>query len=181
MTTAIFSNIHDYGVYYRGPIGAIKEEYQNDFRLDFDLEEDDTESIVVADYDCFDDFSEVEYDYTDHIMWKDLKNEIFKNKYDHYLEYTTCGNWQRQAGYRFRTLTNALEYSDECTMHYLSRSTSYKYFNFFRSSHDVPTGANHYYIGLTDREYNQLDNADFDTVIKWVEEKLDSVKWIEKW
>ena len=180
MTTAIFSNIHDYGVYYRGPIGAIKEEYQNDFRANFDLEAEDTESFVSAEYDCFDDYSDVEFDYTDYSMWTDLKNEIFKNKYTHYLEYTTCGNWRGQAGYRFRTLTNALEYSYDCSMDYLARSKSLKYFHFRMHSHDVHN-ASHYYIGLNEREYQFLSDADFDSVIQWAEEKLETVEWVEKW
>lgn len=180
MTTAIFSNIHDYGVYYRGPIGAIKEAYQNEFRENFDLEMDDMDSLVSAEYDCFEDYSDVEFDYMDHFMWKDLKNEIFRNKYEHYLEYTTCGNWRGQAGYRFRTLKNALEYNYDCSMDYLARSKSYKYFHFRMHSHDVQ-GASHYYIGLNDRERTFLENAAFDDVIDWIEEKLETIDWIEKW
>lgn len=180
MTTAILSNIHDYGVYYRGPIGAICEEYRNDFREGFELEADDMESLVSAEYDCFEDVSQLEFDYTDHLMWKDLKNEIFKKKYEHYLEYTTCVNWRGQNGFRFRTLENALEYSYDCSMNYLARSKSYKYTHFSMSSHDVYS-ANHYYIGLNEREYQFLSNADFDTVVQWVEEKLETVDWIEKW
>ena len=180
MTTPIFPSIHDYGIFYNGPIGAVKREYQANFRADYGLAEDDMETRIVADLDVFEDERDVEYDHTDSYMWEDLKKDIFHKPYSHYLEYSTCVNWQNHEGYRFRTFQNALEYSYECSMDYLARSKNFRYHQFSMSSHDV-FGASHYYIGLTDKEYDWLENQELQTVLQWAKERIETVSWIREW
>lgn len=131
MTTPIFPSIHEYGIFYNGPIGAVKREYQSDFRADYGLPEDDMKTRIVADLDVFEDERDVEYDHTDSYMWEDLKKDIFHKPYSHYLEYSTCVNWQNREGYRFRTFQNALEYSYECSMDYLAHGNKKKTFKVF--------------------------------------------------
>lgn len=180
MKDAIYSNVQGCGVYFEGPIGAIKEDYQLDFRDSYNLDDSDETSCVFADYDSFDDTSEIDYSYTDHDEKKALINDIFQNNFDYFLEYTDCGNWRGSAGFRFRTRDNVFEYSYEVSMDYLAHDSMYRSFLFSMSSHDVHS-ASHYYIGLTDEEYDILLEADNDEIFDWIEMQLDGITWIQEW
>ena len=182
----ICNNLHEVGVYYTGPIGAILEEYQEDFRLNYGLESDDFESHVSAELSNFDFSSEyyheVAYDYTDYDEFESLKETIFEERYPYYLLYSPSVNWRGASGYRFITRPeDLLSYSEEFHLDYNAYSDHHEVLSFRYSSHDIPMGATHYYIGLSEETYETLVDQTFDEIEAFASNKIETAHWHYEW
>lgn len=94
-----------------------------------------------------------------------LENELrsWIRDYPHYLVFAYNCRWDGSSGYKFADrLSDTVARSYEiaiCPDHEIRKGVAC-----IEYSHDVPQGAMTYIIGLTEREFTRLSNADFDTV-----------------
>lgn len=107
--------------------------------------------------------------------WDLVAGKIIKNA-EHYLVYVFGIRWNGADGYRFNDDFRACFARDYDAMIYPKNvSRNGKTLLCVRYSHDVPTGSQTCIIALTDREYNRLNKADFNTVKQFVEKCRDAV------
>lgn len=115
----------------------------------------------VVDYDSFD-FDEEELQY--------ILEDLIGN-HPHYLVFASNCTWNGVSGYKF--CTNII---DTCARNYdISLTLKEKGTNAIlctEYSHDVPTGSPTYIIGLSNKEYNKLENADFSEVENFAKSKF---------
>lgn len=125
-----------------------------------DIEEFEIPSNAV-DYDSFE-FDEEELQY--------ILEDLIGN-HPHYLVFASKCTWNGANGYKF--CNNII---DTCVRNYeISLTLREKGTNAIlctESSHDVPTGSPTYIIGLSNKEYNKLENADFSEVENFAKSKF---------
>ncbi len=165
-----FENIDllkDIGVYYSVPNENIKVDFQ-----EFYCDEEDSSYTIVEGVELsqvVENFNNIEYFETDeeHIKYV-LSLLMDYKKYNHFLMVGYNSNWRGQTGYTF--IHNYLDvfYRDyDCDLFYQSSSKNGKVLYLTEHSHDVPLGFTTQIIGLTDKEYERLENKDYDSVIKF--------------
>lgn len=127
----------------------------------FDIE--NLMEINIQEYGC-------EYDedgeYIDFIeyLYNDFIDTLIKD-YNNYLVFVFNGNWLGQNGYRFVDCKEqCFSRSYDCSQYITGSNTNGKILQLKESSHDVPLGHKTLIIGLTDREYEKLEFADFETI-----------------
>ena len=109
-------------------------------------------------------------------------NDYFKQlmnykKYNHYLVVLFNSRWTGASGYKI--FDNYMEcfYRDyDNTMYVKGSSRSGKYLKLREYHHDKPMGHDSIIIGLTDREYEKLDNMNIDEIIDFGKENLFKVE-----
>ena len=161
-------NLKDIGVYYSVHYSDIYEDvldayYDADYDDDWILVEGVELSQVVKN------LNNVEYVDTDDDHIKYIFGKLMDyEKYNHFLMVGYNSNWRGQTGYAFKHNYFDVFYRDyDCDLFYQSSSVNGKVLNLTEHSHDVPMGFTTQIIGLTDKEYERLENADFDSVIKF--------------
>lgn len=100
----------------------------------------------------------------DEDMYFDFIDSLLKD-YDHYLIFVFSGNWLAQNGYKFADSKKDCFYrSYECSQRITGSNTNGKVLQLRESSHDVPMGHKTLIIGLTEKEYEKLEYADFEKI-----------------
>ena len=95
---------------------------------------------------------------------------------DHYLVVAFNSRWTGATGYNIVDDINQTVYRPyEATINPVNITPRGKAMLCRESSHDVPMGASTIIIGLTTREYNRLNEADFNTVILFAEQYRDEL------
>ena len=154
------------GVYYRTGANNIKKEYYNYF----DIDTDDMEHFVTFtsnDFDKVINDYEIEYAFTD----EEEINEFVENlmnykKYSHYLVVLFNATWTGSSGYKiFDNYFDTFYRDYDVTMYYKNGTKGGKAITLTEYSHDVPMGHNSVIIGLTENEYNKLENKDIEEII----------------
>ena len=180
---ALKHNIQDIGVNVWTDILNIKEEYRDDFSMEYAVEEDDSMlvNIWLTDVEemCIDS-SEIEYcmgsDF-DKYVFKDFIEYIIK-PFKHYLVCAYNSNWLKQTGYKIADSIEDAFYRDyNVSQYYRGGSSGGKSICITEYHHDVPMGHSTMIIGLTNKEYEKLSywDCDFETVIKFADEKSKSI------
>lgn len=115
-------------------------------------------------YDLFTNYKII-YDY-------DLQEELFNDlisqcfNYNHYLLFNTNCNWRGLSGYTVKENTTDLFFRTyDTTLEYITSTKNGKMIICKEYSHDVPTGGILYFVGLTDKEYQNIDKIDIHKFI----------------
>jgi len=119
------------------------------------------------------DIEEYDIDY-DAVDWYDSECELdcdpdyadnFIKKAPAYLVFAYGCTWNGANGYTIKqTFKEAISRSYDNTQYIKGQSKGRKVLYVSEHSHDVPMGSSTKYIALTEKEYERLSNADFDTV-----------------
>lgn len=172
-------DIQNIGVYYSVPVEDLTEEAINDLRIET---EDGQEYTLISQYDVnygnyLKSYDRLEYDYTDTWEFKDFVDYLINKKYyEHYLVVGFNCTWNNASGY---TITD--DYYDcfyrryDCSMTVTGSSVNGKYLTLCESHHDKPFGHTTLIMGLTEREYQKLDNMNVAEVIEFGRENLKKV------
>ena len=170
-------DIQQLGTYYTVPIKDIYE----DKRAEFDENEDGTVSldyVTVYSGEYIENYDNVEYGYTDEWEIDDILNNLMNyKKYNHYLVVLFNSRWTGASGYKIFNDYMECFYRDyDNTMYVKGSSRSGKYLKLREYHHDKPMGHDSIIIGLTDREYEKLDNMNIDEIIDFGAESLFKVE-----
>lgn len=170
-------NIQEIGVYYNIPIKDIYEDKRDEFDYE-DLNDSVLLDNISIDSGCYvENFDNIEYDYTDEIEIEDTIMQLMNyKKYNHYLVVLSNGHWTGASGYKI--FDNYMEcfYRDYgVNMYVKGSSRSGKYLKLREYHHDAPMGHDSIIIGLTDREYEKLDNMNIDEIIDFGEKCLEKI------
>lgn len=175
--TLINTNINTCGDMVWTPLENIKDEYKS--WMDGTYDEEEYVCIYYRDIDefCIDifnyewclgsDFDEDEYDW--------YINSLIKNA-NHYLVCAYNCTWDNRSGYRFADNVQDSLYRDYDVHQYVTGSSrGGKVLLISESSHDCPMGYGVCVIALTKKEYDRLEDSDWDTVMKFANEKQKSI------
>ena len=117
-----------------------------------------------------------EFDYFDGDEFEDFVNNFLVKERNNYLVFAMGYGWRHLNGYKFtETVRDALYRNYDCTFSISGVSKGEKTVMLSEYSHDNPTGCSLLITSLTDREYDRLYNADFETVEKFAKKQLDKV------
>lgn len=117
-----------------------------------------------------------DFDYFDEDSFEDLVNNFLVKESNNYLVFAMGYGWRHLNGYRFNeTVMDALYRDYDCTFSISGVSKGEKTVMLNEYSHDNPMGCSILITSLTDREYDRLYNADFETIEKFAKKQLDRV------
>ena len=119
---------------------------------------------------------------SDAVVWESgefdelaLEDELglwLNGQYPHYLVFANACRWNGASGYKFcdnivdtvyRDYDVSIDIQKEIKNGFVARE----------SSHDVPMGSQTVVLGLTEDEYEQLVDAEFDEIERFVQKHLD--------
>lgn len=103
----------------------------------------------------------------------DLINQCFT--YDNYLLFSRNYGWDARIAYKIASNDIDLFYRDYDTNLYYENSTKNgKIIKMVETSHDAPMGSTFYYIGLTNQEYEKIEqNGNIDYILKKYKHQLE--------
>ena len=174
-------DLQQVGAYYSIPIQDIYENKREEF--DYENMEDriliDRATLDSGEY--VENFDNVEYDYTDEIEIDDYLTSLMNCKqYSHYLVVLFNARWTNASGYKFFDNYTECFYRDyDNTMYVKGSSRSGKYLKLKEYHHDKPMGHDSIIIGLTDTEYDKLQNKNIDEIINYGYECLGKIENFE--
>lgn len=164
------------GVYYSIPVEDLTEEAIKDFCIDEGQEYTCISQCDIDNGDYIKDYYRLEYDFTDELEIKDTLNYLMKSDYNHYLVVLFNATWNNASGYAIKDDYMDCFYRDyDCSMSISGSSRNGKYLTLCESHHDKPFGHTTLIMGLTDREFEKLENMDVNEVIDFGREKLNKV------
>lgn len=170
-------DIQKYGVYYNVPIENIKKDKLDELYI----EEDDETALLdgnsIYDFDYLDSYDDIEYEYTDESDIEYFLSELMDSKkYSRFLVVAFNCTWNGASGYSFKDdYIDCFVRSYDSTMYVTGSSRSGKYLELRESHHDVPMGHTTIVIGLTDSEYEKLENKDVEYIINYGKECLNKI------
>lgn len=174
-------DLQQVGAYYSIPIQDIYENKREEF--DYENMEDriliDRATLDSGEY--VENFDNVEYDYTDEIEIDDYLTSLMNCKqYNHYLVVLFNARWTNASGYKFFDNYTECFYRDyDNTMYVKGSSRNGKYLKLKEYHHDKPMGHDSIIIGLTDTEYEKLQDKNIDDIINYGYECLGKVENFE--
>lgn len=166
------TDIQKVGVFYSTPKDNVKDKK---YLCDCD---DDYFIFECTDvYDICEDYCNVEYAYYDYDMFKDFIDYLMNHKkYEHFLVVAYGCTWRKSTGYSFvHNYEDCFKRNCDVSQYYVKSSPKGKVLVLNEYTHDVPTGYNVVIIGLTDSEYQKLDNSCYDDVIAFSNKHLEKI------
>lgn len=169
-------NLEDLFTYVNVDIEKLSQKRKDEWGLD----EEYCNTLTLADAYKLVEWGEldyIDYDscYFDDIEYKDYLSELVK-KAEHYLVYLPNSTWNGASGCG---IVNSLEkafYRDYDHHQYVKAVTKGNKAILLRETHhDVPCGHNVVIVALTEKEYNMLDNSDFETMEKFALDYLNNL------
>lgn len=154
-------DLQEVGGYYSIAVERLTEKAIKDYGFD-----DSEEYVSLSQEDMYNDeivkdSNSIDYDsyYFDEYEWEDTISSLMNNKYNHYLVVLYNCTWTGANGIKiFDDYYDCFKRSYDCSMYYVKSSAKGKVLELRESHHDVPTGHKSMIIGLTDTEYERLDN-----------------------
>ena len=172
-------DLQEVGVYYSVPIKDIFEEKRAEFDYE-DLEKDtillDRSSIDSGEY--VENYNNIIYEYTDEVEIDYFFHQLMNyKKYNHYLVVLFNSRWNGASAYKiFNNYMDCFYRDYDNTMYVKGSSRGGKYLKLREYHHDNPMGHDSIIIGLTDREYEKIDNMNIDQIIDFAKKSLLKVK-----
>ena len=161
-------NILDSVTYYTVDLSKVDEETKKRMEEDFgSLDEEDNPylSITMHDIDRYDiDSTAVNWDsyefMEDELEWL---LESYLNSHPHYLVFASGCRWNGASGYTFcEDIKDTVFRPYDVTLTLEEQGESC--IRCRESSHDVPMGSTTIIVGLTEDEYERLEDAEFDEI-----------------
>lgn len=159
---------NEIGVYYITRANNIKEEYYNYFDID-KKDMVDMVYLTTNDFDKVIDTNDIEYSYTDNDEIETFLADLMNyEKYKHFLVVLFNSTWNNASGYKiFDNYFDTFYRDYDTDMHYVGGTKGGKAITLIEYSHDKPTGYNSIIVGLTESEYNKLQNYDIEKIIEY--------------
>ena len=89
----------------------------------------------------------------------------------HYLVFAKSCTWRGASGFKFcDNVNDTLFRNYDAT--FIFKKDIKNGIEILESSHDVPTGSPTYIFGLTNKEFDKLEDAEFDTIETFVNERI---------
>ena len=171
-------DLQQVGTYYSVPIKDIFEEKRKEF--DFENLDDyillNKYSIDSGEY--VENYNNINYEYTDELEIDYYFHQLMNyKKYNHYLVVLFNSRWNGASGYKiFNNYMYCFCRDYDNTMYVKGSSKMGKYLKLREYHHDNPMGHDSIIIGLTDREYEKLDNMNIEQIIDFATKSLLKVK-----
>lgn len=100
--------------------------------------------------------------------WQEFVGSLMNNKYNHYIVMLKSSKWNGASGLAtFDNYYKCFMRDYDCSMYYSNSSAKGKVLELTEYSHDIPTGHNTVIVGLTDTEYERLDNMGLEEQFKF--------------
>lgn len=168
-------NILDSVTYYKVDLEKIDAETRKRIEEDYgSLEEDNSYITITAhDIDRFNINSEAVDWHTGEFMEDELEwlLESYLNSHPHYLVFASGCRWNGSSGYMFcEDIKNTVYRNYDITLTIEEQGESC--IKCRESSHDVPMGSTTIIVGLTEDEYERLEDAEFDEIEDFVMSKF---------
>lgn len=159
-------DIQKLGDIYETVVSNIKEEERSGYFIDDEMLENNT-PIIFADFnDLIDKYDYECCDFDEEIFY-DFIEDLLGNS-NHYLCIDYGANWRGAIGYGiFDNKEKCFVRSYDCSQFIIGATVGGKALSIRESSHDCPTGAEILIIRLTDKEYNMLENKEFNDIIEF--------------
>ena len=167
-------NIQEIGTYYSVPFEDLKKEYKEEYE---DIKNEDGTLLLAESTlnEMVENFDNVYFDYIDRDEIEEFIDSLLAN-YNNYLVIAYNSTWRGQTGYNIVDSKNECFYRDyDVTQNVIGSSVKGKILKIREYSHDVPMGHDTIIIGLTDSEYEKLVYSNFESVIKFAQEKSKNV------
>lgn len=152
----------------------VSEEIRNEVSTEFNLDADQTVlSMSLVDINNYKIPEEaIDYDSGDfdECMLESLLDEIV-GKYPHYVVIALCCKWNGASGYKFCNNvidTVARNYDISLSVEKEGNGAIKR----LESSHDVPAGSTTYIVGLTEEEFELLEEKELDKLIEIAEARF---------
>lgn len=157
-------NLQQLGVYYTTTLDNIVEDKRADFETDYN------DNVLIAEHDLEEniiDYGKIQYDYTDEWEIDTFVNDLIKD-YSKYLVVSTNCTWNNASGYKFcEKKIDTLLRDYDCSQYVVNGSKHGKTLLIKEYSHDVPMGHYTTIIGLTDKEYEKIENWKFNDIMNY--------------
>ena len=172
-------NIQEVGRYVMTRGVNIKEECRGNYVFDDDIDEDWLVNIGLDELDNLIDETDYEdYGEFDDIEFDDFVGELIK-KTEHYLIVAYNSNWRGQTGYKFVNSIRDIFIRDyECSQYVMGGNKDNSILSLKEFHHDCPMGFECVVIALTDEQFENLENAKFDDIVSFGDEKRKEIKYI---
>ena len=173
-------NIQEVGVYYSVPVKNIYV----DKLSEFDYQEDEIENGYVLldkntidNYDCIENYDGVYYDYTDEVEIDSFISDLMDyKKYNNYLVVTYNCTWNHASGFKFvKDYKDCFYRNYDVSQYVTGSSKGGKTLELKEYHHDVPMGHKVVIVGLTDSEYYDLENKNFDDIDNYINKQLQNI------
>lgn len=120
------------------------------------------------------DFDEISFEYGAYAVKDFLENCI--KTYDNYLVFAFNCRWNSTSGYMFKQdIFDCVVRDYDCSQYVWAISKNNKAMLLKEFYHDKPYGHSTVIIGLTDKEYAKLENADFFEIKNFAKKYLDTL------
>lgn len=161
------TNVYDLFTYWEVPVEDIKDEYKEDYR---EIAEENESDGVIAPAIDIEDFSSAEYfsfENDDFLYY--VKDQLFEGgDYVAYLAFSYGMNYRGDFAYNIsRELDNLVFFEYDASLYFEEKGRDY--IKFKLASHDVPMGSDYYILGLSQEDYDIIDNADFEIIQHFIE------------
>jgi len=171
-------NIQEVGVYYTVPACDIIEEKRDEF----DIENFDSEYVMLDKYtidngDYLYRYCNLSYDYTDEIEIDSFINDLMDyKKYNNYLVVAYNCTWNHASGFKFvKDYKDCFYRNYDVSQYVTGSSKGGKSLELKEYHHDVPMGHKVIIVGLTDSEYYDLEDKNFDDIDNYINKQLQNI------
>ena len=171
-------NIQEVGVYYTVPACDIIEEKRDEF----DIENFDSEYVMLDKYtidngDYLYRYCNLSYDYTDDLEYQSFINDLMDyKKYNNYLVVAYNCTWNHASGFKFvKDYKDCFYRNYDVSQYVIGSSKGGKTLELKEYHHDVPMGHKVIIVGLTDSEYYDLEDKNFDDIDNYINKQLQNI------
>lgn len=176
------TDLQQVGVYYNVPVENIKKDKLGEFDYDEDVSCIMLDANTIYNSDEYvESYDGIDYDYTDEYEIDDVLSCLMDvKKYNRFLVVAFNCTWSGASGYSIKdNYIDCFVRNYDSTMYVVGSSKSGKYLEVRESHHDVPCGHKTIIVGLTDKEYEKLENKDVDYVINYGKDCLNKIIKLE--
>lgn len=171
-------NIQEVGVYYTVPASDIIEEKRDEF----DIENFDSEYVMLDKYtidngDYLYRYCNLSYDYTDDLEYQSFINDLMDyKKYNNYLVVAYNCTWNHASGFKFvKDYKDCFYRNYDVSQYVTGSSKGGKTLELKEYHHDVHMGHKVIIVGLTDSEYYDLEDKNFDDIDNYINKQLQNI------
>ena len=171
-------NIKEVGIYYTVPACDIIEEKRDEF----DIENFDSEYVMLDKYtidngDYLYRYCNLSYDYTDDLEYQSFINDLMDyKKYNNYLVVAYNCTWNHASGFKFvKDYKDCFYRNYDVSQYVTGSSKGGKTLELKEYHHDVPMGHKVIIVGLTDSEYYDLEDKNFDDIDNYINKQLQNI------
>lgn len=176
------TDLQQVGVYYNVPVENIKKDKLGEFDYDEDVSCIMLDANTIYNSDEYvESYDGIDYGYTDEYEIDDVLSCLMDvKKYNRFLVVAFNCTWSGASGYSIKdNYIDCFVRNYDSTMYVVGSSKNGKYLEARESHHDVPCGHKTIIVGLTDKEYEKLENKDVDYVINYGKNCLDKIIKLE--